>query len=140
MTLARGPAGHHRDGASGSIATPSTLVAVPSAGCSSVMHGRIRRAASLSCDVFDADGPSSPIGDPRHGLSGVIRRSCVVVGVVACVGILCLTVVDVLAPRRDGILALAQVFAPYLFLGLLLFLPLALAARRAGRARCGCCC
>ncbi len=74
-----------------------------------------------------------PSETPPHGLSGVIRRSCITVGVVACVAVLGLNVIGVLAPRRDGLLALAQVFAPYLFLGLLLFLPLAL--QRSAQAR-----
>jgi vancomycin resistance protein VanJ len=68
-----------------------------------------------------------------HGLPRVIRRSCVALGIVACLGVLGLSVVSVVAPRRDGILALAQVFAPYLFLALLVLLPFALLRGREAR-------
>ena len=54
-------------------------------------------------------------------------------GIVACLVVLALALVNVLQPQRDGFLALTQVFAPYLSLALLLFLPLALL--RGSRAR-----
>ena len=56
----------------------------------------------------------------------MIRRLLVALGVVACVAVLAISVINVLQPQRDGYLALTQIFAPYLFLGLLVFLPLCL--------------
>ncbi len=56
----------------------------------------------------------------------MIRRLPVALGIVACLSVLALALVNVLEPRRDGVLALTQVFAPHLSLALLVFLPLAL--------------
>ncbi len=80
---------------------------------------------SLPRDEFGVVDPPPPSETLAHGLPRVIRRLWVVVGVAACLGVLGVTLVNMLAPRREGILALTQVFAPYLFLGLLLFLPFA---------------
>lgn len=56
----------------------------------------------------------------------VISRLFIGLGIVACFGALLLSVINVLQPQRNGVLALTQVFAPYLFLALLVFLPLCL--------------
>jgi len=63
----------------------------------------------------------------------VIRRALAALGIVACVAVLGLSLMAVIAPQRNGYLALGQVFAPYLFLGLLVFLPLCLVRGRTGR-------
>ncbi len=62
--------------------------------------------------------------------SNVIRRLCLGLAIVACLAVLALSAINLVAPQRNGILALTQVFAPYLFLGLLVFLPLCLLRRR----------
>ena len=66
----------------------------------------------------------------------VIHRILVGLGVVAVPGVVpgALTVVHVVAPQRDGLLALSQVFAPYLFL-LLRAVPAAVPARPGRRGR-----
>ena len=61
-----------------------------------------------------------------HAPRRVIRRILVGLGILACLVILGLSVVDLIAPQRNGLLALADVMAPLLFLGLLVFLPLCL--------------
>jgi vancomycin resistance protein VanJ len=63
----------------------------------------------------------------------VIRRLLMGLGIVACVAVLAVSLVNVVQPQRNGFLALTQVFAPYLFLGLLVFLPLCLIRDRSGR-------
>lgn len=63
----------------------------------------------------------------------MIRRLPWFVGIVACVGVLALTVINVVHPSRAGVLALSEVFAPYLSLALVVFLPLAFAHTRDGR-------
>ncbi|MCY7418555.1 MAG: endonuclease/exonuclease/phosphatase family protein, partial [Chloroflexi bacterium] len=60
----------------------------------------------------------------------MIRRLCVGLAILACLAVLALSVINLVAPQRNGILALTQVFAPYLFLGLLVCLPLCLLRRR----------
>jgi len=52
------------------------------------------------------------------------RRVVIAVALVYPVLLLCLSLWHTLAPQRSGLLALTQVFAPYLFLPLLLLVPL----------------
>jgi len=59
----------------------------------------------------------------------MIRRLCLGLAVVACLAALALSAINLVVPQRNGILALTQVFAPYLSLGLLVFLPLCLLRR-----------
>ena len=54
-------------------------------------------------------------------------------GIALCLAVLAISVVHVVAPQRNGYLALTQVFAPYLFLALLVFLPLCLVRGGYGR-------
>ena len=63
----------------------------------------------------------------------MIRQLLAALGIVACVGVLAISVANVVAPQRNGFLALSQVFAPYLFLALIVFLPLCLIRDRSGR-------
>jgi vancomycin resistance protein VanJ len=55
-----------------------------------------------------------------------MHRILVGLGAVACLMVLGLAAVNLLWPQRNGFLALTQVFAPYLTLALLVFLPLCL--------------
>jgi len=45
-----------------------------------------------------------------------VRSLVTLVGVLLCAGLVVLSVVNLVAPQRDGLLALSQILAPYLFL------------------------
>jgi endonuclease/exonuclease/phosphatase (EEP) superfamily protein YafD len=62
-----------------------------------------------------------------------VRQLVTLIGAVLAFGLVALTIVGVVAPQRDGVLALSQILAPYLFLLLVPFLVLALAPGPAGR-------
>jgi vancomycin resistance protein VanJ len=57
----------------------------------------------------------------------MIRSLLTALGIIACLCVLVLAAINIFQPRRDGPLALTQVFAPQLSLALLVFLPFALA-------------
>ncbi len=52
------------------------------------------------------------------------RRAATVLGVVCAATLIVLSALNVLYPQRHGLLALSQIVAPYLYLPLLLFVPL----------------
>lgn len=62
-----------------------------------------------------------------------VRPLVVLAGALLAFGLVALSVVHVVAPQRDGPLALSQILAPYLFLLLVPFLVLVLTRGRAGR-------
>ena len=123
-----------------------------------------RTAGQLGLPAFDArrsctagydglypchasDGTHGSIGSPaetsRHASRRVIRRILVGLGIVACLTVLGLAASRTSCrPSETGLLALTQVFAPYLFLVLLVFLPLCLLrgapARLAAASDAGC--
>ena len=63
-----------------------------------------------------------------------IRQLVTLVGALLCVGLVVLSAVHLVAPQRDGLLALSQILAPYLFLLLVPFLLLLRTRGPAGRA------
>ena len=63
----------------------------------------------------------------------VVRSVVTLVGAALAFGLVALSVVHLVAPQRDGLLALSQILAPYLFLLLVPFLLLVLTPGLAGR-------
>jgi endonuclease/exonuclease/phosphatase (EEP) superfamily protein YafD len=74
-------------------------------------------------------------GDAPGSLCRVspIRTLVTLAGVALAVGLVVVTIVNIVAPQRDGILALSQILAPYLFLLLVPFLLLLTTPRLPGR-------
>lgn len=82
--------------------------------------GNKNREASRFCDQCGAALNAATVEKPQRRVWRTAFTGALLLYPVA---LLALSLVNMIAPRRTGVLALTEVFAPYLFLPLLLFVP-----------------